>query len=153
MSPTVVRHSKQIVEEHKRLRESLSRIQSMVVKPPEASRRSGWLKDLAAELTDLEPRLKAHFEAEEKSGFFDDITESWPGTSDICRRMMGEHESLLKAVSDVCGTAAGPATLDETSFRSLLERAGLLIRDVSRHEERENDLMFRTLEGGPAAQD
>ena len=153
MSPTVVRHSKQVIEEHKRLRECLSRIQSMVVKPPEVSRRAGWLKDLAAELTDLQPRLKAHFEAEEKSGFFDDITESWPGTSDVCRRMMSEHESLLKAVSDVCGTAAGPATIDENAFRSLLERAGSLVREVSRHEERENDLMFRTLEGGPAAQD
>jgi hemerythrin-like domain-containing protein len=151
MSPTVVRQSRSILEEHRKLRHSVNRIQSMVSNPPDPAHRPAWLRDVSGLLVDLTPRLIVHFESEEKGGLFEEIQQAWPTTAEMCRTLLGEHRILLARLSELSAASGRP--MDEAAFGAFLDRASSLLKDLSRHEERENDLLYRTLEGGPSALD
>ena len=103
---------------------------------------------LSARLGDLELALDAHFAHEEREGLFEEMAAQAPETTAAVAALLAEHGRIrrrvgalhLRALRAECG-----ATL-ATAVRRLL-------RDVARHERRENELLLATLDTSVAAQD
>jgi Hemerythrin HHE cation binding domain len=139
-----------LLDEHRSLHELLDRVDSTL-----AALKSGAatvLSDLSSHLGELGPRLEAHFAHEEEGGLFEEISETWPETAFQCERLLGEHRALLARIAELrADCAAGPAATRGPG--GLADRGLSLLRDLAHHEERENELLVRSLDGAVAAQD
>lgn len=146
------RELESVLEEHRKLRGTLIQIEEAVAHPPASKDRPEWIHGVADRLRELRPRLRAHFAHEEQSGLFDDIQRSWPGSAHRCRLLMDEHIRLLTRVDNVFDDASRE-TIDDECFRSVVMRLRWLLSDLALHETLENELLYRSLEGGPGALD
>jgi iron-sulfur cluster repair protein YtfE (RIC family) len=141
-----------VLDEHRSLRALLGQLEDTLAHPPEAAERPGWIGTLGETLEDLRGKLEKHFRSEEENGFFEEIETSWPNASARCDLLKQEHGTLLAHLDEVlAGTIARPTA--DAPFQTLVVRTCSLIKDLTHHEERENELLYISLEGGPEAQD
>jgi len=152
MEEAHVRPARPLFTEHADLRRVLHRIESMLANPPDPAGRLPWLKDLCDRLREYKPRLDAHFAAEEDGGLFDEIEDHSPGAAEAARKFCAEHPELIGRLEDLIEAASRKAA-DDAGFQSLLAQARDLVHTLESHEERENDLLYRVLDGGDAALD
>lgn len=151
-APGVVPQAEGILEEHRQLHGYLERVEAALSapRPPEAA--AVWLAGLAASLWELAPFLRAHFGREEEEGLFDQIQAAWPHTARVCDRLRSEHAVLLARLAGLrAESEAGPLT--EEALGVLVSGVRSLSKDLSRHEELENELLCRSLDDSVAAQD
>ncbi len=140
-----------ILEEHRQLHSYLERVEAALsAPPPEAA--AVWLAGLASSLSALAPFLRAHFRKEEEEGLFDQIQATWPHAAHTCDRLLGEHPVLLVRLAGLrAESEAGPLT--EEALDALVSGVRSLLKDLSRHEEVENELLYGSLDDAMAAQD
>jgi hemerythrin-like domain-containing protein len=133
-------------DEHRRLRDLVTQVERAFGRnSPHAA--SG-PDVVAARLDTLRGPLGAHFEEEESARLFEEIEERAPEQAPACARLRNEHKSLMRRLDLLRGVSPearrGPTWAHEV-------RA--LLADLTRHEERETDLLTRTLDGSIAAAD
>jgi hypothetical protein len=133
-------------EEHRRLRALLAQVEGAfgqalprALTGPDA---------VAAGLDTLRGPLGAHFEEEERQHLYEEIEELAPEQAPVCERLKSEHHGLIRRL-DALRQASPEARRGPTWGREV--RA--LLADLAFHEERENDLLTRTLDGSIAAAD
>jgi iron-sulfur cluster repair protein YtfE (RIC family) len=151
-TPRLTPQAEAVLEDHRRLHGHLERIDAALCSPPPPEAAAGWFAALATALRELLPLLQARFEREEEGGFFERIQVAWPHTARACARLQGEHGTLLARFQRLQADAeAGPLAAE--AFPVFVGRARSLSKDLSRHEELENELLFRSLDDAIAAQD
>jgi hypothetical protein len=141
-----------IRSEHGSIRKTLGQIERTVADYPGPGAEPAWLGGIRERLDELHTLLRDHFRYEERSGMFDDIRDHLPATSDECRSLLGDHDRLLRRLEEIRGDAARRSETG-ASAGGLGERVLEWIRDLSDHENRENELLLDAIEGGPQAQD
>jgi iron-sulfur cluster repair protein YtfE (RIC family) len=141
-----------VLAQHKELHELLDKIEAALAARPPVADSGPWLMDLSSCLETLRPQLEAHFAHEEAGGLFEEIEEAMPESASLCARLSGEHGALVAKVESLCAES-GQAPADDEAVEALVGRCGLLLKELANHEALEDDLLFRALEGGIAAQD
>jgi hypothetical protein len=145
-APVLPRVTRDVVAEHRALRVLLTEVEDAFARPlPHAA--SG-PDVVAARLDTLRGRLGAHFEEEERAGLFEEIEERAPDQATTCARLRSEHDGLLRRL-DALRTGSPEARRGPTWIREVR----MFLDDLSGHEERETDLLTRTLDGSTAALD
>jgi hypothetical protein len=152
MTAIVIRHPRSLIREHKELRHTLNRIDSMLAHPPTAEARPTWLGNLSDRLRDLRPGLESHFAGEQASGLFNDIEDGLPSMTRESRRLLLEHQTFIEKLDEIVDAIAVLPPFD-VPFQSVLTRARTLVRALGDHESRENEILLQALEGGPGALD
>ena len=141
-----------ILEEHGKLRSELAELDRFLATAEGAADRKRWSEELADRMRRLRSLLEHHFANEEDLGLFDDIELRWPNAAAQCRQLLGEHGQALHDVDEIVAatrrTAAGGEPLSEIAGKTRT-----LMTLLEEHEERENDLLRVSLEGGPGAVD
>ncbi|HSD66329.1 MAG TPA: hemerythrin domain-containing protein [Vicinamibacteria bacterium] len=133
-------------EEHRRLRALLAQIEGAFGRS--VARASTGPDVVAAGLDTLRGPLRAHFDEEERARLYEEIEELAPEQASLCARLRGEHEGLMRRL-DSLRAASPEARRGPTWVREV--RA--FLADLSGHEERETDLLARTLDGSIGAGD
>jgi iron-sulfur cluster repair protein YtfE (RIC family) len=131
-----------VAEEHRVLRQLLAEIKSASAHP------SGGPDAVAAHLETLREFLSEHFEEEESSGFFEQIEELTPEKAHECEALCAEHEGLLQRLDEL--REVGPEARREAAWGT---GVNALLHALSSHENRENELLTRALDGSDQAQD
>jgi hypothetical protein len=145
-APVLPRAARNVVEEHRALRTLLADVERAFARPsPHAA--SG-PDVVAARLDMLRGPLGAHFEEEERAGLFEQIEERAPDQAPACSRLRGEHEGLIRRL-DALRTASPEARRRPTWTHDVR----VFLEDLSGHEERETELLTRTLDGSIGAPD
>jgi hypothetical protein len=145
-APVRPRVARDVVGEHRALRTLLAEVEEAFARP--LPRKASGPDVVAARLDTLRGRLGAHFEEEEREGLFEEIEERAPDQAPACSRLRAEHEGLMRRL-DALRAGSPEARRGPTWTRDV--RAFLL--DLSGHEERETDLLTRTLDGSIGALD
>lgn len=141
--------SHRILAEHELLRREIRDLAHCADGLLLASSRPNWVLELAARIEHLRPRLAEHFAREVECGFFDKLAEEWPNCERACLDLQADHYELLVELDAVShGVRAGRLDVGEA-----VRRTKLTLTRLERHEERENALLHRTLEGGGPALD
>lgn len=141
-----------LLDEHKRLHAYVEKLEATLALPP-LEARAAWAADLASSLAGLRPLLRAHFASEEQGGgLFEAIRAALPETARACEQLLGEHAGLLDRLDRLTARVQA-GTPAEEAWRSLLAEVRSLCHDLARHEERENEFLFRSIEDETAAQD
>ncbi len=110
-----------------------------------------WLATIDSCLSRLLPQLEAHFDLEERGALFEEIEDALPDSGAACAELRGEHQHLL---SEVAGLREGVEMASaEDAIEPLAGRCRGLVALLGRHEERENELLFRALGDEIGAQD
>ena len=145
-APVLPRVARNVVEEHRALRALLAEVEQVFAR---ASPHAASGPDVvAARLDTLRGPLGAHFEEEERARLFEEIEEIAPDQAPVCSRLRGEHEGLIRRLDTL--RASSP----ESRRRPTWARdARAFLDDLSGHEERETDLLTRTLDGSIGAVD
>jgi hypothetical protein len=145
-APVGPRVTRNVVEEHRALRSLLAEVEGAFARPlPHAA--SG-PDVVAARLDTLRGPLGAHFEEEERERLFEEIEERAPDQAPVCARLRAEHRVLIRRL-DALREASPEARRGPTWTRDVR----VFLDDVSGHEERETDLLTRTLDGSIGAVD
>jgi hypothetical protein len=145
-APVLPRVARNVVAEHQALRSLLSEVQEAFARPlPHAA--SG-PDVVAARLDTLRGPLAAHFEEEERARLFEEIEDRAPDQAPACARLRAEHQGLIRRL-DALRAASPEARRGPTWTRDVR----VFLDDVSGHEERETDLLTRTLDGSIGALD
>jgi hypothetical protein len=142
----VSRAAQTAAEEHRRLRALVALVEGAFGRPQ--PRALTGPDAVAAGLDTLRGPLTAHFEEEERAHLYEGIEELAPEQAPVCARLKGEHEALIRRL-DTLRTASPEARRGPTwshDVRALLD-------DLAVHEDRESDLLTRTLDGSIAAAD
>jgi hypothetical protein len=133
-------------EEHRRLRDLLAQVERAFGRS--SPRAASGPDVVAAALDTLRGPLGAHFDEEERARLFEEIEERAPEQAPACARLRGEHGRLIRQL-DSLRTASPEDRRGPTWSREV--RA--FIADLTGHEERETDLLSRTLDGSTGAAD
>jgi hypothetical protein len=133
-------------EEHRRLRALLAQVEGAFGRS--LPRAATGPDVVAAGLDTLRGPLRAHFEEEERAHLYEEIEERAPEQAPVCARLRGEHDGLICRL-DSLRTASPEARRRPTWAREV--RA--FLADLAGHEERETDLLTRTLDGSIGALD
>ena len=145
-APVLPHVARNVVAEHRALRALLAEVRQAFARPlPHAA--SG-PDVVAARLDTLRGPLGAHFEEEERAGLFEGIEERAPDQAAICARLRAEHEGLIRRL-DALRAGSPEARRGSTWTREVQ----LFLDDLAGHEERETDLLTRTLDGSTGALD
>ena len=145
-APVLPRVVRNVVAEHHALRALLAEVAGAFSRTlPHAS--SG-PDVVAARLDTLRGPLAAHFEEEERARLFEEIEEQAPEQAPACARLRSEHQALVRRL-DALRAASPEARRGPTWVHDVHS----LLDDVASHEERETDLLMRTLDGSTAALD
>lgn len=137
-----------IVAEHRALRTLVDALRRETASVP-GGVEGAWLAAVAAQLAELRTRLEAHFAVEEQSGLFDHLAEVGSENGPAASRLRREHDALRERLGRLCAEpepASAPA-------HTLAARVRTLLDDLEAHEERENELITRSLDGSLAAAD
>jgi hypothetical protein len=145
-APPVPRAVHTLFEEHRALRDLLSQVESAFTRA--APRAATGPDVVAARLDTLRGPLGAHFDEEERAGLFEEIEAQAPEQSVACSRLRSEHVTLLRRLDEL--RLANPEDRRSPAWG---EAVRALLRDLHGHEERESDLLQRTLDGSTAALD
>jgi hypothetical protein len=135
-----------VAQEHRRLRALLAQIEGAFGRS--APRAGSGPDAVAAGLDTLRGPLGAHFEEEERAHLFEEIEERAPEQAPMCARLRREHEALIRRL-DTLRTVSPEARRGPTWAHEVLA----LLADLAGHEERETDLLTRTLDGSIGAVD
>ena len=146
-APVLPHVARNVVAEHRALRTLLAEVRGGVRDGPLPHAASG-PDVVAARLDTLRGPLGAHFEEEERAGLFEEIEERAPDQAPVCARLRAEHEGLIRRL-DVLRAASPEARRGPTWTREVR----VFLDDLSGHEERETDLLTRTLDGSIGALD
>ena len=141
-----------VLEEHADLRADLARTEEIVSGYPPKDREMAWLEEVLADLDRLQASLAAHFNHEESCGMFESIEEEFPAASRKCRDLIAEHDRMLGDLEVMRRNGRGMLERGE-SPRGFNDRVLEVIQALRDHEERENDLLYLSIDGGPQAQD
>jgi hypothetical protein len=133
-------------EEHRRLRSLLVHIEGAFGKS--VPRAATGPDVVAAGLDTLRGPLGAHFEEEERAHLYEEIEELAPEQAPVCARLRSEHRALIQRL-DLLRTASPEARRGPTWAREVRS----FLDDLAGHEERETDLLTRTLDGSIGALD
>jgi hypothetical protein len=145
-APVLPRVARGVVEEHRALRTLLAQVESAFAR---SSPHSASGPDVvAARLDTLRGPLRAHFEEEERARLFEEIEERAPDQAPACSRLRDEHEGLIRQL-DALRAASPEARRRATWAHDVRE----FLEDLASHEERETDLLTRTLDGSIGALD
>ena len=145
-APPVPHMVRSTLDEHRALRALLRQIESAIERPAPHTDRGPDV--VAARLDALRGPLRAHFDEEERGHLFEEIEELAPDQAPACARLRGEHEGLLGRLDSL--RQASPV---ERRYAAWAREVRTFLDDLSGHEERETELLTRTLDGGPSAQD
>lgn len=151
-NPTPIPDAEGILEEHRLLHSHLERIDSTLAAPPPPGAVAAWVAGLASSLRELLPLLRGHFKREEEGRLFAQVQELWPNTAQVCARLLDEHGTLLTRLERLQAETEAKR-LDEQALPALVARLRALSKDLALHEERENELLVRSLDDAMAAQD
>ena len=143
---TIPRAALTAAEEHRRLRSLLSQVERAFGRS--VARAATGPDVVAAGLDTLRGPLGAHFEEEERAHLYEEIEERAPEQAPVCARLRSEHDGLIRRL-DSLRTASPEARRGPTWAREVRS----LLADLAGHEERETDLLTRTLDGSIGAQD
>lgn len=144
--PVLPQVARDVVAQHRALRTLLAEVQEAFARPlPHAA--SG-PDVVAARLDTLRGPLAAHFEEEERARLFEEIEDRAPDQAPACARLRAEHQGLIRRL-DALRAASPEARRGPTWTRDVR----VFLDDVSGHEERETDLLTRTLDGSIGALD
>lgn len=144
--PVLPRVARNVVAEHRMLRRLLAEVRQAFARPmPHAARGPDVV---AARLDTLRGPLRAHFEEEERAGLFEEIEERAPDQAPVCARLRAEHEGLIRRLDAL--RAGNPEARRGSTWN---REVHLFLDDLAGHEERETDLLARTLDGSIGAGD
>lgn len=133
-------------EEHRRLRDLLAQVEGAFGRSsPHAA--SG-PDVVAARLDVLRGPLGAHFDEEERARLFEAIEERAPEQAPVCARLRDEHRGLIRRLDSL--RAASPEARRGPTWA---HEVRAFLADLAAHEERETDLLTRTLDGSTGALD
>ena len=127
------------LEEHRALSVLLAEIEASASAPA----KHGTLTSLLARLRE---QLAEHFVAEEQAGLFEQIQELEPERAHECARLCSEHSSLLLRLDDL----REPGSRGTAGWATAVQA---FLRDLERHEGRENEILSLVLDGSVEAQD
>jgi len=145
-APVLPRVARNVVEEHRALRALLAEVEQAFARPsPHAA--SG-PDVVAARLDTLRGPLGAHFEEEERARLFEEIEDRAPDQAPVCARLLADHEGLIRRLDSL--RAASPESRRRPTWTHDVR---VFLDDLSSHEERETDLLTRTLDGSIGALD
>jgi len=145
-APVLPRVARNVVEEHRALRALLAEVEQVFAR---ASPHAASGPDVvAARLDTLRGPLGAHFEEEERARLFEEIEEIAPDQAPVCSRLRGEHEGLIRRLDTL--RASSPESRRRPTWARDVRA---FLDDLSGHEERETDLLTRTLDGSIGAVD
>ncbi len=133
-------------EEHRRLRDLLAQVE--VAFGRSVPRAASGPDVVAARLDTLRGPLGAHFEEEERARLFEEIEERAPEQAHACARLRGEHDWLIRRLDSL--RAASPEARRRPTW---VGEVRTLLKDLTGHEQRESDLLTRTLDGSIGAGD
>lgn len=133
-------------EEHRRLRVLLAQVEGAFGRS--VPRAATGPDVVAASLDTLRGPLGAHFEEEERAHLYEEIEELAPEQAPVCARLRSEHQALIRRL-DFLRTASPEARRGPTWAREVRS----FLQDLAGHEDRETDLLTRTLDGSIAAAD
>jgi len=133
-------------EEHRRLRALLAQVEGAFGKG--APRAATGPDVVAAGLDTLRGPLGAHFEEEERAHLFEEIEERAPEQAPTCARLRGEHQGLIRRLDRLRETSP-----EERRGPTWAREVRAFLADLTGHEERETDLLTRTLDGSIGALD
>jgi hypothetical protein len=135
-----------VAEEHRRLRGLLAQVEGAFGRG--SPRAAAGPDVVAARLDTLRGPLGAHFEEEERGRLFEEIEERAPEQAPACARLRAEHEELIRRL-DRLRTAPPEARRGASWPREVRE----FLDDLIGHEERETELLTRSLDGSIGAPD
>ena len=145
-APVLPRVARNVVEEHRALRALLAEVEQVFAR---ASPHAASGPDVVAARPDtLRGPLGAHFEEEERARLFEEIEEIAPDQAPVCSRLRGEHEGLIRRLDTL--RASSPESRRRPTWTHDVRA---FLDDLSGHEERETDLLTRTLDGSIGAVD
>jgi iron-sulfur cluster repair protein YtfE (RIC family) len=145
-APVLPRVARNVVAEHRALRILLVEVEDAFARP--LAHAASGPDVVAARLDTLRGRLGAHFEEEERAGLFEQIEERAPDQATTCARLRAEHDGLMRRLDEL-RTGTPEARRGPTWIREVR----VFLDDLSGHEERETDLLTRTLDGSIGAVD
>ena len=128
----------QIQQDHAELRKLLGEVHQAL------SRREASVDAVASLIESLTVHLEAHFQEEEATGVFDQVTAREPRLCDRASALCAEHDQLRKtaaALNQAAKSADGADWWDrlETAFHEFS-------KDLMRHEHEENELVQEAYE-------
>jgi hypothetical protein len=145
-APVLPRVVRNVVKEHLTLRALLAEVEQALAR---ASPHAASGPDVvAARLDTLRGPLRAHFEEEERARLFEEIEEIAPDQAPACSRLRGEHGGLIRRLDAL--RASSPESRRRPTWTHDVRA---FLDDLSGHEERETDLLTRTLDGSIGALD
>lgn len=108
-------------------------------------RESAWRAAVTAHLGELRAQLEAHFAEEEESGLFEQMAETGTENLPAAEHLRADHAALRGRLSALCADAEGGGA--RVRATDLSKRLQVLLDDLEAHEERENEVLLRSLEG------
>jgi hemerythrin HHE cation binding domain-containing protein len=150
MGPTLASLTHSVLEDHRRMNESIAALESIV---RTARTLAGAPRGRVAGLvTDLRRRIGRHFAAEEEGGLFEQIERSAPDAAEHCARLRAQHAAILTAL-DRSRTELPPQPAASAALESWAASLRAVLAEVKAHEEREDALLLTALDGGRGAPD
>lgn len=134
-----------ILGEHRAIRATAEALEAHI-RGPVPSPRAHWLKRLAEEFDALAGLLRPHFAREEAGGMFDAMEARDPGSARECARLRDQHGTLLDRLVALERRLHAPRP-DAKSVEVLRRGIRGLLADLAGHEEAENALLVRVMEG------
>jgi hemerythrin len=107
---------------------------------PEATARAaegGTLAEARAWLVAVRAHLAEHFRFEEEDGYLDAVRNREPRLERAAEQLAEEHRRLMRALDELLEEAARTVRLDD----GLREGVRRWVKEVRKHEARENDLV------------
>lgn len=135
----------QVVEQHARLRETLTALAATIERPPGALRDAASVQRLGQRLDQLCSLLREHFDHEERSGLFEQILAARPEAEHAVTRLRDEHARLLRRAENL--REGGERALELGYGEPLFVEIASLLDAIRRHEREEDAVLTETVEG------
>lgn len=137
----------QINREHRDLELRIDRLWALLHAPAHILPRGKWRRLLRSESAQLRSETEAHFFNEERGGYFAELLAARPHLARQAGMLEAEHATIRSELVEAAELAAGDASIEV-----IKARLRALVTALSRHEERENELvqsgMMTDLGGG-----
>lgn len=138
------------LQEHKALREQVSRLRTFLSFGPGGEEDGEWARELAQQLSELAVSLAHHFENEEHSALFLTVPFEAPRFAHRIESLRGEHRSMMRSLGGIKERLRQPAT---DNLERLTENTLAFLEWVHQHEEIENDILQEVYQVDVAAAD
>jgi hypothetical protein len=149
MRPTLASMTHTILDHHRRMRQSLVSLESIVP-------RSGGVQAprgvAVACVVALRHELAWHFASEEEGGLFEQIASNAPETGLACQRLRAQHDMILSELDRLRDGVppAGSSPADWEDWAAAVRGVVVLVKE---HERREDELLLSALETKGGAPD